>query len=65
MLVVDAGQPRNATVGHVHNYLGGDGTPPEELLTIGRAEARPRSATDPQGQDVTIRDTVLVARKLR
>jgi thioredoxin reductase (NADPH) len=38
VLVVDAGDPRNAPAGHVHNYLGREGTPPGELLEIGRAE---------------------------
>ena len=38
VLVVDAGEPRNAPAGHVHNYLGREGTPPAELLEIGRAE---------------------------
>jgi len=38
VLVVDAGDPRNATAGHVHNYLGREGTPPSELLAIGRRE---------------------------
>ncbi len=38
VLVVDAGEPRNAPAGHVHNYLGREGTPPGELLAIGRAE---------------------------
>jgi thioredoxin reductase len=38
VLVVDAGEPRNAPAGHVHNYLGREGTPPAELLSIGRAE---------------------------
>ena len=38
VLVVDAGQPRNATAGHVHNFLTRDGTPPGELLAAGRAE---------------------------
>ena len=38
VLVVDAGDPRNAPAGHVHNYLGREGTPPGELLAIGRAE---------------------------
>ena len=31
-------RPRNAPAGHVHNYLGREGTPPVELLAIGRAE---------------------------
>jgi thioredoxin reductase/SAM-dependent methyltransferase len=38
VLVVDAGTPRNAPAGHVHNYLAREGTPPGELLTIGRTE---------------------------
>ncbi|HWD04442.1 MAG TPA: NAD(P)/FAD-dependent oxidoreductase [Amycolatopsis sp.] len=40
VLVVDAGEPRNAPAGHVHNYLGREGTPPGQLLAIGREEAR-------------------------
>src|SRR5215213_5301947 len=38
VLVVDAGQPRNAPADGVHNYLGREGTPPAALLAIGRAE---------------------------
>ena len=38
VLVVDDGRPRNAPAGHVHNYLGREGTPPAELLAIGRGE---------------------------
>src|SRR3954470_23245930 len=38
VLVVDAGEPRNAPAGHVHNYLGREGTPPAELLAAGRAD---------------------------
>jgi thioredoxin reductase (NADPH) len=38
VLVVDAGTPRNAPARGVHNYLGREGTPPSELLAIGRAE---------------------------
>src|SRR3954452_5745658 len=38
VLVVDAGEPRNAPAGHVHNYLGREGTPPAELLATGRDE---------------------------
>ncbi|WP_040337692.1 NAD(P)/FAD-dependent oxidoreductase [Candidatus Blastococcus massiliensis] len=38
VLVVDAGEPRNAPAGHVHNYLGREGTPPAELYAIGRDE---------------------------
>lgn len=38
LLVVDAGEPRNAPADGVHNYLGREGTPPGELLRLGRAE---------------------------
>jgi len=38
VLVVDAGQPRNAPAAHVHNYLSRDGAAPAELLVAGRAE---------------------------
>src|SRR6185437_11078795 len=38
VLVVDAGDPRNAPAGHVHNFLSRDGTPPSELVAAGRAE---------------------------
>ncbi|GAA3747629.1 NAD(P)/FAD-dependent oxidoreductase [Salinactinospora qingdaonensis] len=38
VLVVDAGQPRNAPADGVHAYLGHEGTPPAELLRIGREE---------------------------
>lgn len=38
VLVVDGGEPRNAPADAVHNYLGRDGVPPEELLATGRAE---------------------------
>ena len=38
VLVIDAGEPRNAPADRVHNYLGREGTPPHELLAIGRAE---------------------------
>src|SRR4051794_41928107 len=37
VLVVDAGEPRNAPAGHVHNYLGREGSTPADLLADGRA----------------------------
>src|SRR5690349_8932771 len=40
VLVVDAGQPRNAPASGVHGLLGRDGMPPQELLELGRAEVR-------------------------
>lgn len=38
VLVIDAGQPRNAPAEHVHNYLGREGASPGELLATGRKE---------------------------
>jgi thioredoxin reductase len=39
VLVVDAGEPRNAPAAGVHAFLTRDGTPPGELLALGREEA--------------------------
>lgn len=39
VLVVDAGEPRNAPAEGVHNYLGREGAAPHELYAAGRAEA--------------------------
>ena len=38
VLVIDAGDPRNAPAGHVHNFLTRDGTPPTEIYAAGRSE---------------------------
>ena len=38
VVVVDAGDPRNAPADQVHGLLGHDGTPPAELLARGREE---------------------------
>jgi thioredoxin reductase len=38
VLVVDAGEPRNARAGHVHNYLAREGMSPAELVAAGRGE---------------------------
>ncbi|WP_416564837.1 NAD(P)/FAD-dependent oxidoreductase [Nocardia testacea] len=40
VVVIDAGQPRNAPADGVHGLLARDGMPPAELLEIGRAEVR-------------------------
>lgn len=40
VVVVDAGEPRNAPAAHMHGYLGHDGASPAELLSIGRDEIR-------------------------
>ena len=38
VVVVDAGNPRNAPAEHMHNFLSRDGMPPAELLAVGRGE---------------------------
>ncbi|MEV0855725.1 NAD(P)/FAD-dependent oxidoreductase [Nocardia fluminea] len=38
VLVLDAGQPRNAAAAHLHGFLSRDGMEPGELLRIGREE---------------------------
>ncbi|WP_042937793.1 NAD(P)/FAD-dependent oxidoreductase [Rhodococcus sp. AW25M09] len=40
VVVVDAGDPRNAPAAHSHNYLTRDGESPLELVRLGRDEAR-------------------------
>jgi len=39
VIVLDDGTPRNAPASGVHNFLTRDGTPPTELLALGRKEA--------------------------
>jgi thioredoxin reductase/SAM-dependent methyltransferase len=40
VVVVDAGEPRNAPASHMHGFLGRDGTPPADLTSAGREEVR-------------------------
>lgn len=40
VLVIDAGNPRNAPAAHMHGYLSRDGAPPSELLRAGREEVK-------------------------
>jgi thioredoxin reductase len=40
VLVIDAGEPRNAPAAHAHGFLTRDGLPPAELLKLARAEVR-------------------------
>ena len=40
VIVVDAGEPRNAPAAHMHSFLGHEGLPPSELTAIGREEVR-------------------------
>jgi thioredoxin reductase/SAM-dependent methyltransferase len=40
VIVVDAGEPRNAPAAHLHGYLGREAIPPAELTAAGREEVR-------------------------
>ena len=40
VIVVDAGEPRNAPAAHMHGYLGREGLAPSELTAAGREEVR-------------------------
>jgi len=40
VIVIDAGEPRNAPAAHMHSFLGHEGVPPSELTAIGRDEVR-------------------------
>lgn len=40
VIVIDAGEARNAPAAHMHGYLGREGVPPAELTTAGREEVR-------------------------
>ena len=40
VIVIDAGEPRNAPAAHMHSYLGHEGLPPSELTALGRDEVR-------------------------
>lgn len=41
VLVLDGGPPRNAPAAHAHNFFTRDGTPPAELLRLGREQLQP------------------------
>jgi thioredoxin reductase/SAM-dependent methyltransferase len=40
VIVVDAGEPRNAPAAHMHGYLSREGAPPSALFAAGREEVR-------------------------
>ncbi|RVW00417.1 NAD(P)/FAD-dependent oxidoreductase [Rhodococcus spongiicola] len=56
VLVIDAGSPRNAPAGHMHNYLGREGTPPTELLAVGRGEVESYGGEVTTGTAVSAHD---------
>jgi len=53
VVVIDGGEPRNAPAAGVHNYLTRDGTPPAELLRLGRAEVESYGGRIIDGQAVS------------
>lgn len=55
VVVVDSGRPRNAPAGHVHGFLSRDGTPPAELVAIGRSEVERYGGRIVPGEVRTIR----------
>ena len=55
VLVVDAGEPRNAPAHGVHNLLGQEARPPVELLAAGRDEVRGYGGTVVEGTAVGAR----------
>lgn len=57
VIVVDAGEPRNAPAAHMHGYLGREGLPPSELAAIGREEVRSYGGEVIQGRVLDITRT--------
>lgn len=55
VVVIDAGEPRNAPADGAHNLLGREGVPPRELLAAGRREATGYGAEIRPGRAVAAR----------
>lgn len=55
VLVVDAGEPRNAPAAHVQGFLSRDGMAPSELLRVGRAEVERYGGHIRSGKAVDLR----------
>jgi len=54
VLVLDGGEPRNAPSSGVHYFLTRDGTPPDELLRIGREQLEPYSGVEVRRARATV-----------
>lgn len=54
VVLIDAGEPRNAPAEGVHGLLGHDGIPPTEFLATGRAEAERYGAQIIHGRVTTV-----------
>lgn len=57
VIVVDAGEPRNAPAAHMHGYLGREGLPPAELVRVGREEVRRYGAEVLDAEVASVRRT--------
>ena len=57
VIVIDAGEPRNAPAEGVHNLLGREGIAPADLASAGRAEAEGYGAEIRSGEVTTARRT--------
>jgi len=57
VIVVDAGEPRNAPAAHLHSYLGSDGLPPAALTSAGRDEVRSYGGEVVDGRVVAVTRT--------
>ncbi|MCJ0892458.1 MULTISPECIES: NAD(P)/FAD-dependent oxidoreductase [unclassified Rhodococcus (in: high G+C Gram-positive bacteria)] len=57
VVIIDAGDPRNAPAAHSHNYLTRDGASPLELVRLGRDEARHYGARIVDGVATSARRT--------
>ena len=61
VVVIDAGEPRNAPASHMHGFLSRDGMPPAELLKVGRDEAAAYGVEFVSGHVVSIKPGFEVA----
>ncbi len=73
VVVIDAGEPRNAPAAHLQGFLSRDGMPPAELLAVGRGEVEAYGGhlvhatvtsirvTEPGGFEVVCGDGAVVA----
>jgi thioredoxin reductase len=57
VIVVDAGEPRNAPAARMHSYLGREGLPPSELMAVGREEVRSYGGEVVAGRAVSVTRT--------
>ncbi|MFY1636663.1 FAD-dependent oxidoreductase [Solwaraspora sp. WMMB335] len=57
VVVIDAGEPRNAPAAGVHGFLSRDGMPPAELVAAGRQEVRGYGGIVLPGRAVAVRRT--------